>query len=98
MKFFETGHEIKYLVIRRVPHGVIAFRGPDNQVDHIGEAAAAAPALFHRVIDFCRHDQLPTILIEEGGDRILYLLFGDEIATANQHDVLPVFASSLRQQ
>ncbi|KQS72024.1 hypothetical protein ASG39_19975 [Rhizobium sp. Leaf371] len=98
MEIFETGHEIKYLVIRRVPQGMIALGGSDNQIHDIREAAAATTALLHGVIHFRRHDQLPTVLVEKGGDRVLDLLFGDEIATADQHGVLPVFASSLRQQ
>lgn len=74
---------------------MIGFGGADDDVDDIREAAAAAAALFHRVIDFRRHDQLPAVLVEEADDRILDLFLGDEIAAANQHFVLPVKRNAL---
>ncbi|WP_291160336.1 hypothetical protein [Ensifer sp. SSB1] len=64
----------------------------------MGEAAAAATALFHRVIDFRRHDQLPTVVVEETDDRVLDLFFRDEIAAANQHVVSPVVRNALCQR
>ncbi|MOA54793.1 hypothetical protein D3C78_1784750 [compost metagenome] len=69
---------------------MILLGGTDDDVDDVGETATATTAFFHRVIDFRRHDQLPTVLIEEAYDRILDLFFRDEIAAANQHVVLPV--------
>ncbi len=52
-------------VFRRVAAGVIFLGGPDDDVDDIGETAAATAALFHGVIDLRRHDKLPAILIEK---------------------------------
>jgi hypothetical protein len=95
MEFFETAHEIAIFGIRRVPGGMILLGCPDDEIDHIGKTAAATAALFHGVINLCRHDELPTVFVEKSVDRVLDLLLGDEIATANQHDVLPVFAPTL---
>jgi len=90
MELFEAGHEIKYLVARRVTAGVILLGGADDDIDDIGETAAATAALLHRVIDLCRHDQLPTVLVEEAVDHVGNVRVGDEIAAANEHFVLPV--------
>jgi hypothetical protein len=95
MELPEAGYEIKYLGVRRVAAGVIFFGGADDDVDDIGEAAAAAATLFDRVIDFRRHDQLPAVLVEEADDRIFDLFIGDEIAAANQHFVLPIERNAL---
>jgi len=95
MELFEAGHEIKYLDIRRVATAVILLGGADDDVDDVGETTAAAATFFHRVIDFRRHDQLPTVLVEEADNRILDLFFRDEIAAANQHVVLPVIRNVL---
>jgi hypothetical protein len=89
MELFEADHEIKYLVIRRGATGVILLGGADDDVDDIGETTAATTALFHRVIDFCRYDQLPTVLIEHLDDGILDVLIGNKIAATNQHFVCP---------
>jgi hypothetical protein len=86
---FEAGHEIKYLVIRRVPGGMILLGGADDDVDDIGKTAAATAALFHGVIDFRRHDQLPAILIQKSDDGFLDVFVGDEIAATNQHLACP---------
>ncbi|MDR6755864.1 hypothetical protein J2Y48_001149 [Mycoplana sp. BE70] len=85
MELFEADHEIKYLCVRRGPLGMILFGGAHDDVDDIGEAAAAAAALSHRVIDFCGHDQLPAILVEEFVDDVDDLFIADEVAAANQH-------------
>ena len=95
MELFEAGHEIKYLGIRRVTAGVILLRGTDDDTDDVGETAAATAALLHRMVDFCRHDELPTVLVEEGVDHVNDFFFGDEIAAANQHFVLPVIRKAL---
>ncbi|MBP1858704.1 hypothetical protein J2Z75_002212 [Rhizobium herbae] len=89
MELFEAGHEIKYLVIRRVATGMILLGRADDDIDDIGETAAATAALFHRMIDFRGHDQLPTVLIEHLDDGVLYVLIGDEIAATNQHFFCP---------
>jgi hypothetical protein len=89
VELFEAGHEIKYLVIRRGAAGVILLGRADDDVDDIGETAAATAALLHRVVNLRRHDQLPTVLIEELDDRVLDVLVGDEIAATNQHPACP---------
>ncbi|UDF31459.1 UNVERIFIED_ORG: hypothetical protein LHK14_09080 [Roseateles sp. XES5] len=95
MELFEAGHEIKNLGIRRVAPGVILLGGADDDIDNIGEAAAATAALLHRVVDFRRHDKLPTVLVEEGVDHVDDFFFGDEVAAANQHFVLPAIRKVL---
>ena len=67
----------------------------DDDVHHIGKTAAATAALLHRVIDFCRHDELPTVLVEEAVDHIDDFRIGDEVAAANQHFVLPAIRNVL---
>ena len=94
----EAGHEIKYLCVRRVAVRVILLGGADDDVDDIGETAAATATFFHRVVDFRRHDQLPTVLVEEADNRVLDLFFRDEIAAANQHVVSPVVRNALYQR
>ncbi|KQY36604.1 hypothetical protein ASD32_18710 [Rhizobium sp. Root483D2] len=89
MELFEAGHEIKYLLARRGAAGMILLGGADDDVHDIGKTAAATAALFHRMIDFCRHDELPTVLIEHLDDRVLNVLIGDKIAATNQHFVCP---------
>ncbi|MBZ9821976.1 hypothetical protein [Mesorhizobium sp. CA4] len=49
------------------------------------ETAATATALSHRVVDLRGHDQLPGILIQQADNRLLDLLFGDDVAMADQH-------------
>ena len=95
MELFEADHESKYLDVRRVTAGVILLRGTDDDVDDVGETAAATAALLHRMIDFCRHDELPTVLVEEAVDHVDDFLIGDEIAAANEHFVLPVIRKAL---
>ncbi|KQV39535.1 hypothetical protein ASE23_19575 [Rhizobium sp. Root73] len=95
MELFEAGHEIKYLVARRGAAGVILLGGADDDVDDIRETAAATAAFFHRMIDFCRHDKLPTVLIEHLDDGVLNVLIGDKIAATNQHFRLPVIRNAL---
>ena len=95
MELFEAGHEIKYLDVRRVTAGVILLRGADDDVDDVGETAAATAALLHRMIDFRGHDELPTVLVEEAVDHVNDFLIGDEIAATHQHFVLPVIRKAL---
>jgi hypothetical protein len=95
MELFEAGHEIKYLVIRRVAAGMVLLGCADDDVDDVGETAAAAAPFLHRVIDFCRHDELPTVLVEELVDHIDNFTIGYEVAAANQHFVLPVIRKAL---
>jgi hypothetical protein len=95
MELSEAGHEIKYICVRRVAVRVILLGRADDDVDDIGETATATAALFHRVVDFRRHDQLPTVLVEKADDDVLDLFFRDEIAAANQHVVSPVVRNAL---
>jgi hypothetical protein len=95
MELSEAVHEIKYIGVRRVAAGVILLGGADDDVDDIGKTAAATAAFFHRMIDFRRHDQLPTVLVEEADDRVLDVFLGDEVATANQHFVVSIIRNAL---
>ena len=61
----------------------------DNDVDDIGEATAAAAALLHGVIDFRRHDKLPTVLIEKAVDNLPDFFVGYVIAAADEHVIIP---------
>jgi hypothetical protein len=85
VELFEAGHEIKYPVIRRGAAGVILLGCANNDVDHIGEAAAATAAFFHRVVDLRRHDKLPTVFVEKVGDNLPDFLVGYIIAAADKH-------------
>jgi hypothetical protein len=85
MEFLETGHEIKYFDIRRVATGVIVFGCLYDQIDDAGKAAAAATAFRHGMIDFRRHDQLPTVLIQQFGDDRPDVVIGYIVAAADQH-------------
>jgi hypothetical protein len=64
---------------------MVIFGDPNDRFDHIWEAAATAAALMQRMIDFGRHDQVPGILVEQLDDRVLDLLFRDQIAVADKH-------------
>ena len=68
---------------------MILLGGANDDVDDIGKTAAATATLFHGVIDFCRHDKLPTVLIKHLDDDVLNVLIGDKIAATNQHFVCP---------
>ena len=57
----------------------------NDDVDNIGEAAAATAALLHDVIDFRRHDKLPTVFVEEVVDDLPDFFVGDVIAAADKH-------------
>ena len=67
---------------------MVVLGHPDDRFDHIWEAAATAATLVQRVIDFRRHDQGPGVLVEELRDRLFDLLFGDDVAVADQHGTL----------
>jgi hypothetical protein len=85
VELLETGHEIKYFGFRRVATGVIVLGRLYDQIDDAGKAAAATATLGHGVIDFRRHDELPTVLIQQLGDDRSDLVIGDVIAAADQH-------------
>ncbi|MBB5664218.1 hypothetical protein GGE68_002409 [Rhizobium leguminosarum] len=89
MELFQAGHEIKYFGLRRVATGVIFLGRLDNDVDDIGETAAATAAFFHSVIDLRRHDKLPTVFIEKIGDNLPDFLVGYIIAAADKHVFIP---------
>jgi len=68
MEILQAGHEIKYFVFRRVATGVIVLGGLDDDIHDIWKTAATTTAFLHGVIDFRRHDKLPTVLIEKAVD------------------------------
>jgi hypothetical protein len=59
---------------------MIFFRHLYDGFNNIWEAATAAPALLHGVVNFCRDNQLPAISIEKLNDSILDFFLGDDIA------------------
>ena len=61
------------------------FGDPNDRFHHIWEAAATAAALAHGMIDLGRHNKLPRIFIQQTDDRLLDLLFGNDVAMADQH-------------
>ncbi|OWV90999.1 hypothetical protein ATY81_06665 [Rhizobium sp. R72] len=89
MEFSQAGHEIKYFGFRRVVTGVIFLGRLDDNIDHVWEAATAAAALSHGVVYLCRHDQLPTILLEKLGDNFPDFMISYVIAAADKHGVIP---------
>lgn len=89
MELFQAGHEIKYFGLRRVATGVIFLGCLDNEVDDVGETATAAAAFFHSVVDFRRHDKLPTVFIEKVGDNRPDFFIGYVIAAADKHVFIP---------
>jgi hypothetical protein len=95
VELFEADHEIKYLGVRRVATGVVLLGCANDNVDHVRETAAAAAPFLHCVVDFCRHDKLPTVLVEEAVDHVDDFLIGDEVAATNEHFVLPVIRKAL---
>ena len=64
---------------------MVIFGDPNDRFHHIWEAAATAASLLQRVIDLCRHDQVPGILFEQVDDRLFDLLLGYQIAMADKH-------------
>lgn len=89
MEFSEAGHEIKYFGFRRVVTGVIFLGRLDDDVDHVREAATAAASFPHGVVYLCRHDKLPTILIEKFVDDFPDFVIGYVVAAADKHGVIP---------
>ena len=89
MEFSEAGHEIKYFGFRRVVTGVIFLGRLDDDVDHVREAATAAAPFPHGVVYLCRHDKLPTILIEKFVDDFPDFVIGYVVAAADKHGVIP---------
>ncbi|MET3593392.1 hypothetical protein ABID26_002789 [Mesorhizobium shonense] len=65
--------------------GVVVLGDPNDRFHHIWEAAATAAALVHGMIDLGRHNKLPGIFIQQTNDRLLDLLFGNDVAMADQH-------------
>jgi hypothetical protein len=83
MELFQAGHIHDDFVLSRVTLGVIFFRGADDQVHDVRETAAAPATFGHGVIDFCRHDQLPTVFVKKLDDDVLDVLVGNVIAAAD---------------
>ncbi|EJL56707.1 hypothetical protein PMI09_01712 [Rhizobium sp. CF122] len=89
MECSQAGHEIKYFGFRRVVTGVIFLGCLNDNVDHIREAATAAAPFFHGVVYLCRHDKLPTILLEKLVDDFPDFVVSYVIAAADKHVVIP---------
>jgi hypothetical protein len=89
MEVSEARHEIKYFRFRRVVTGVIFLCRLNDDVDDVREATAATAPFFHRVIDFCRHDQLPTVLIEKLVDDFPDFVIRYVVTAADKHVVIP---------
>ena len=85
MEFAQAGHKIKNFRFRRVVAGMIFFCCLNYDIDNIWKTATAAAPLFHSVIDFCGHDELPTVIIEHLVDDGAYLVVRNVIATADEH-------------
>jgi hypothetical protein len=73
---------------------MVVLGDPNDRFHHIREAAATASAFLQRVIDLRGHDQIPGILVEQLDNRILDLLFRDEVAVANQHAKLGIWLTA----
>jgi hypothetical protein len=89
MEVPEAGHEIKHFGFRRVVTGVIFFSCLDNYINDVRETAAATAPFFHGVIDFCRHDKLPTVLIEKAVDNLPDIRVRYVIAATDKHVFIP---------
>ncbi|KRB62897.1 hypothetical protein ASE04_01595 [Rhizobium sp. Root708] len=89
MEVSEAGHEIKYFGFRRVVTGVIFLCRLDYDVDYVRETTATTAPFFHRVIDFCRNNQLPTVLLEKLVDDFPDFVVSYVIAAADKHVVIP---------
>jgi hypothetical protein len=74
-----------YIIVAYPGAAMIFFRDPDDDFHHIRKAAATPPTLSERMIDLCRHDELPWVGIEERDDRRLDFLFLDDVAMTDQH-------------
>jgi hypothetical protein len=72
-------HERKDLSARCVA-GVILFGDPQDRIHHIGETSATFTAFAERMIDFCGHDKLPAIFVEQR-----HGFLTDVIAVTNDH-------------
>lgn len=68
---------------------MIFFGCLDDDIDDVGEAAAAATTLFHGMIDLCRNNQLPTIPIKKFVDDFADFVVSYVIAAANKHVFIP---------
>jgi hypothetical protein len=66
---------------------VIFFRHLYDGFNDVWEAATAAAALLHGMVDFCRDNQLPRVSIEKFSDSILDFFLGDDIAMTYKHVV-----------
>ncbi|OCJ17111.1 hypothetical protein A6U87_21475 [Rhizobium sp. AC44/96] len=69
--------------------GVIFLCRLNDDVDDVREATAATTPFFHRVIDLCRHDQLPTVLIEKLVDDFPDFVIRYVVTAADKHVVIP---------
>jgi len=82
----QAGHKIKNLGFRRVATGVIVLGRFDDEVDYSRKTAATAATFCHGMVDFCRDNKLPTVLVQQLIDDVADVVVGNVIAAANQHD------------
>ncbi|MDQ0560652.1 hypothetical protein QO004_002441 [Rhizobium mesoamericanum] len=69
--------------------GVIFLGRLDDNIDHVWEAATAAAALFHGMVNLCRYDQLPAVLNEKLGDDFPDFVISYVVAAADKHVDIP---------
>jgi hypothetical protein len=62
---------------------MIFFRHLYDGFSDIWEAAAAAAALLHGMVNLCRNNELPRVGIEKFNDSILDLFLGNDVAVTN---------------
>src|SRR5690606_12457824 len=57
----------------------------NDYFDQIRKATTTTSSAIHRVENFCRHDQLPRILVEHLADRVFNFSLGDDVAGVDVH-------------
>ncbi|KQV73047.1 hypothetical protein ASC90_06440 [Rhizobium sp. Root1220] len=89
MEVSEAGHEIKYFGFRRVATGVIFLCCLNDQIDHVRETTATAATFFHGVVDFCRYDKLPTVIVKKFVDDFSDFCVSYVVTAADKHVFIP---------
>jgi hypothetical protein len=89
MEVPEAGHEIKHFGFRRVVTGVIFFCCLDNDINYVRETTAATAPFFHSMVDFCRHDKLPTVLVKKAVDNLPDFGVSDIVTATDKHVIIP---------
>jgi hypothetical protein len=89
MEVPEAGHEIKHFGLRRVVTGVIFFSCLNNDINYVRETTATAAPFFHSMVDFCRDNQLPTVLVKKAVDNLPDFGVSYVITAADKHVIIP---------